>query len=87
MNQKLFEKRLQVLLDTFSTNQQKISVLREVIAQSPKGRYFRRSLCKGFSKDEAINQAIADVCNQWIDNFSQVQQLTIFDALQERGAG
>lgn len=86
MNYKLFEKRLQALLDTFSTNQQKINVLKEVIAQSPKGRYFRRSLCKGFAKDAATNQAIADVCNQWIDNLSQVQQLTIFDAVRVGGA-
>lgn len=81
MNPKLFEKRLQTFLDQFGSNQQKISALKEVIAQSPKGRYFRRSLCKGFSKDESTNQAIADVCNEWIDNLSQVKQLTIFDAL------
>lgn len=82
MNSKLFEKRLQVFLNQFSSNQQKISALKEVIAQTPRGKNYRRYLCKGFTKDESTNQAIADVCNEWINNFSQVQQLTIFDLLE-----
>lgn len=81
MNCKLFEKRLRIFLSQFSSNEQKISALKEVIRQSPQGKKYRRYLCKGFSKDAVTDTAIVDVCNEWINNLSQMQQLTIFDAL------
>lgn len=81
MNYKLFDKRLQSFLGQFSSNEQKISALREVIRQSPQGQSYRRSLCKGFPNDTATNEAIADVCNLEIIRLSGFKQLTIFDAI------
>lgn len=81
MNQELFEKRLNNFYQNFHTNSDRIQALREVIAQSPQGMKYRRTLCKGFSQDAATNNAIADVCDQQICRLLAFKQLTIFDVI------
>lgn len=81
MNYQLFDKRLAHFYRCFPTNKERIKALQEVIAETPQGKNYRRSLCKGFSKDAETNEAIADYCDQEIRKLSHYQQLTIFDAI------
>ena len=81
MNQELFEKRLNNFYQNFHSNSDRIQALREVIAETPQGRIYRRTLCRGFANNVETNEAIADVCDQQICRLLAFKQLTIFDAL------
>ena len=83
MNHKLFEKRINDFYQNFDNNGDRIKALREVMAETPQGRIYRRTLCKGFPNDAATNEAIADVCDQQISRLLAFKQLTIFNALSE----